>query len=277
MNSFSVCKQQRKRRNPELERIRQRKGIVLMVKTLAKSLTVLECFIKGNGELGNSDISQALGMNKSNVHDILQTFVLMGYLEQNPLTQKYSLSVKMLEFSSAVNRHLGYYRAAYDIMDNLADTVGNVVYFSIPRDTDVLYLYSSHPKARRDSFPYRPVGGEICPMYCSSMGKALLAFSGPERMEKLRGMPFVKFTDATITSFEELEKEVSQVRANGYAVDRGEHEFGVGAVGVPVFDSGRNLVAAMSICGPTSVFTEENILLFSEKIKEAAFQIRLRL
>lgn len=248
-----------------------------LVKTLAKSLRVLECFTKGNIMLGNSEIAQMLGMNKSNTYDILQTFVRMGYMEQDPASLKYSLSIKMLEFSLAVNQHIGYYRVVYDIMDNLADELENVVYFSIPHGTDVLYLYSSHPKARRKSFPYRPVGGEICPMYCSSMGKAMLAFSGPELMEKMKEREMIRFTETTIETYQELEKQVAQVRECGYAVDWGEHQYGIGAVGVPIFDPYRNLLAAMSVCGTVSMLTENNIFIFSEKLKEAAFQIRMRL
>ncbi|MCI8851903.1 MAG: IclR family transcriptional regulator [Lachnospiraceae bacterium] len=248
-----------------------------LVKTLVKSLKVLECFANGGRELGNSEVAKLLGMNKSNSHDILQTFVRMGYMEQDPTTLKYSLSVKMLEFSSSVNQHIGYYRVVYDIMDQLADTVESVVYFSIPHDTDVLYLYSSHPKAQRKSFPYRPVGGELCPMYCSSMGKAMLAFAGTELMEKMKGRELIKFTDITIDSYEGLEREIQGIRDKGYAVDRGEHEYGIGAVGVPVFDPRRNLIAAMSICVTVSALTKENVFIFSEKLKEAAFQIRMRL
>ena len=67
------------------------------VKTLKKSLMVLDCFIDSKGEpLGITDIAKELKLNKSNVHDILYTFEQMGYLEKEPAVSKYVLSFKML-------------------------------------------------------------------------------------------------------------------------------------------------------------------------------------
>jgi DNA-binding IclR family transcriptional regulator len=240
-------------------------------------MTVLECFLKGEPELGISEIAKSLGLSKSNVFEIVHTFENLGYIEHNPVSKKYFLSVKMLVFSSAVNSHLGYYRVVYDIMEELADKVNNTVYFSVPHSLDLLYLYSSHPKAHRVKFPFRPVGGEICPMYCSSMGKSMLAFSSSELMKKMESYQFVKFTEETILDYKTLAGQVILVKKQGYAIDRGEHQFGVGAVGVPVLNRNNKLIAAMSICGPVSIITDENIRLFSELLKEASFQIRIRL
>jgi IclR family KDG regulon transcriptional repressor len=248
-----------------------------IVKSLVKALNVLECFVESEPELGVSDIARRLGISKSSTYDIINTFVQMGYMEQNQISQKYSLSVKMLLFSSSVNQHIGYYRVVYDIMDDLAERVNNIVYFSIPHDTDILYLYSSFPKAQRQKFPYRPVTGEICPMYCSSMGKAMLAFSDNNLMERLTMKELKKFTDTTITDFEKLEKEIALVKARGYAFDAGEHQYGVGAVGVPILNKHGKLIAAMSICGTLATFTEENIKLFADLLAEVAFQIQIRL
>jgi DNA-binding IclR family transcriptional regulator len=247
------------------------------IKSVVKAMTVLECFLHVEQELGISEIAKGAGISKTNAFEIVHSFENLGYLEQNPVSRKYSLSVKMLVFSSAVNSHIGYYRVVYDIMDELSEKVNNIVYFSVPHGLNILYLYSSHPKAQRANFPFRPVGGEICPMYCSSMGKAMLAFSDTELMEKMRSMKFTKFTEKTITDYGTLTKQIDEVKKSGYAIDRGEHQFGVGAVGVPILNHNNKLIAAMSICGTVSTFTKENTLLFSELLKEAAFQIRVRL
>lgn len=248
-----------------------------IVKSLEKALNVLECFSEAEPELGISDIARKLDLNKSNVHDILQTFMKMGYMEQNESSQKYSLSVKMLTFSNIVNRHMGYYYAAYDVMEDLANRVHGIVYFSIPHGLDLLYLYSSFPKEERKKFPYRPVSGEVCPMYCSSMGKVMLAFMGDERMHQLENQTLEKYTDLTICDMQQLQQEIQQVRRQGYAVDKGEHQYGVGAVGVPIMDRQGKLVAAMSICGAAASFTQENIEQYARLLNEAAYEIHVRL
>lgn len=248
-----------------------------IIKSLEKALKVLVCFSEAEPELGISDIARKLELNKSNVHDILQTCVKAGYMEQNKATQKYSLSVKMLTFSNIVNRHMGYHYAAYDIMEDLANRVQNIVYFSIPHGLDVLYLYSSFPKEQRQKFPYRPVSGETCPMHCSAMGKAMLAFGNEEWMQELSETQLQMFTDHTITDMDALRRQIADVRRCGYAVDRGEHQYGMGAVGVPILDKQGRLLAAMSICGVQSSFTRENIEQYARLLMEAAYEIRLRL
>lgn len=248
-----------------------------IVKSLEKALSVLESFSDCEQELGVTEIANKLKMNKSNVSDILQTFVKNGYMEKNEVSQKYYLSVKMLTFSNIVNLHIGYYYAAHDLMEELAEKVNNIVYFSIPHGTDILYLYSSFPKNESKKYPFRPVGGEICPMYCSSMGKAMLAFSQNDIMTQIRNETFTRYTDETITDYDKLEEEIALTRQNGYAFDRGEHQYGVSAVGVPIFDNKNKLIGAMSICGISSSFTDSNIVLYSDLLKRAAYEIGIRL
>lgn len=71
------------------------------VKSLAKAMRVLECFM-GRGELGVTEISESLGLYKSNVCDILTTFEAMGYVDQSGRTGKYRLGDRVLELSHAL-------------------------------------------------------------------------------------------------------------------------------------------------------------------------------
>ena len=78
------------------------------VSSLVKAMKVLECFSMKNPELGVTEIAKQLGLQKSTVHNILSTFETMGYLIQNPTTGKYSLGVRLLQFSYIVNNQMGY-------------------------------------------------------------------------------------------------------------------------------------------------------------------------
>jgi len=248
-----------------------------IVKSLEKALKVLDCFTGAETELGVSEIAEQLKLTKSNVHDILQTYVKTGCMEQDEATQKYTLSVKMLTYSNAVNRHMGYHYATHDIMEQLANKVNNIVYFSIPHGLDILYLYSAFPKEEKKKYPFRPVSGEICPMYCSSMGKAMLAFSNEKLFEQLKLKHLTRFTAETILDYEDLEKQIHLTRERGYAIDVGEHQYGVAAVGVPVFNPQGKLIGAMSICGACPSFTTDNIETYVNLLKEEAYNIQIRL
>ena len=78
------------------------------VSSLVKAMKVLECFSIKNPELGVTEISKQLNMQKSTVHNILATFQALGYLTQNNVTGKYSLGVRLLQFSYIINNQMGY-------------------------------------------------------------------------------------------------------------------------------------------------------------------------
>jgi IclR family KDG regulon transcriptional repressor len=102
--------------------------------------------------------------------------------------------------------------------------------------------------------------GESAPMYCTGLGKAILAWSSPAEQKKyISRRVFTRFTDATITSGEALLKELARIKKRGYAIDRQEHEVGVVCVAVPVFSAGCKPAAAISIAGP-SVRMSEKVL-----------------
>ena len=145
-----------------------------IVSSLAKALRVLECFTVSEPELGVTEISKKLGIGKSNAHNIISTYCQMGYLQQLP-NRKYTLGYKLLEHAFIINQHLGYPHAVYDLLLEAAERTGQVVYFGIPYETDVLYLYVAHPIARMKELPYREICGEHAPLCTTGIGKAILA------------------------------------------------------------------------------------------------------
>ena len=72
------------------------------IKSLGKALRVLDCFMT-RSEWGVTELSEALGLNKSNAHDILSTFEMFGYLDQNESTGKYRLGYHVLELAHALS------------------------------------------------------------------------------------------------------------------------------------------------------------------------------
>ena len=100
-----------------------------------------------------------------------------------------------------------------------------------------------------------PPVGSIRPSYCAASGKCLLAFS-PEYVQRFVGCKLQKFTEYTITDWDELLRELEKVRQQGYAVEREEVELGMTCVAAPIF-SGSKVMAAISVSSPVTHMTEE--------------------
>lgn len=235
----------------------------IKVKSLYKALKVLECFTTDNPELGITEISEQLGLYKSNVYYIVDTFVKMGYIEQNPENGKYKLGIKLLEIGHVISSNISFRKAIVPYMQELADTTNEMVYLAIPREEEVLYLDSACPK---NQIFTKPMLGAKAPLYCTGIGKAMLAFLPDEVVNVVVAKGFVKYTDHTITDRESLSRELSEIRNRGYSIDQMEHQFGIKCVGMPIRDKKRRVIAGLSISGPSLRFDDE-------KIKEHAVRL----
>ena len=238
------------------------------VSSLEKAIKVLNCFTV-RPKLGVTEISSMLGLYKSNVHNILSTYEAMGYLEQDEDTGKYKLGLGIFTLSRALGDSFSITKVAVPYMQALANQTKEKVYLGIPHADEVVYLEAMYPAGEMSMM--RSLLGERAKMYCTGIGKAMMAFlPEPERDIYCRG-PFEAFTEQTITTEERLIKELEKIRRQGYSVDQMEHEYGIKCIGVPVFDKNGSVCAAISISGPSLRFTDERITelysLLSENIR----------
>lgn len=246
------------------------------VKSLHKALKILECFNSTNSELGITQISSIMGLNKSNVHNIVTTFEKCGYLEKNSDNSKYSLGLKMLEFSYTINKKLEYQRAVYDVMYQMSNKLNIVCYFAIPSNGKVLYLYNTFPLTKQGDYPYRTILGERADFYCTAIGKAMLSRMEEDEVENYIKSPKIKHTENTIINPNQLRKEIKKTRSLGYSIDNMEHEHNVKCMGVAIVDRDGILVGALSISATGATF-DRHVDEYEMILKESAFQIKDRL
>lgn len=243
------------------------------VKTLKKALDILSCFSVATPELGISEISERLDLYKSNVHNIISTYEQFGYIERNTENGKYRLGTKILELSYIINSNLGLHNAIQPPMSALSVEVNEVIYFAVPKGARIMYLEGVYPAT---SFNARSMAGETAEMYCTSLGKAILAFLPPDQAIKAISEQSMRaHTPNTITDRNALLNELELTRKRGYSIDNMEHEFGIKCVGVPVFRRDGSLLGAMSISGP-SLRVEDRIEEYAEKLHTASQKISLR-
>lgn len=227
------------------------------VKSLARAMQVLECFSVEQPELGPSEIAKMLGMQKSTVYNILSTFHKCGYLVQNPKTSKYYLGLKVLHLGYIVNSHHGMRDIFLPYLTRIAQETREMCYFGILNDMEVLYIESTYPSTQQQT---RNILGERAPLYCTGLGKAMLAFLPEAQAEQIITGPLKAYTGCTITDPQVLRNNLEEIRQNGYAMDNMEHEYGIRCVAVPVFGTSGQVIAAVSVSGPSPRFDPETIV-----------------
>ena len=219
------------------------------VKSLVRAFSILECFTAEEPKLGISEISERMGMNKSTIYNVLATLHDLKYIEKDPTNDKYYLGKQFLQFSHIINTQIGITEELIPYLLKIADQTNETVFMGIPDGKKVLYLYScqNNVALRRNN-----IMGETAPMYCTGLGKAMLA-KLKDKVE-IDVEDLVKYTEKTITDLNELNAELDIIRAQGYAFDNMEHEYGVRCVGVAICDLSGNAVAGISVSGPSLRF-----------------------
>lgn len=237
----------------------------IKVSSLRKAITVLNCFTQ-TPKLGVTQISNMLGLNKSNVYNILSTYEAMGYLERDHETGKYQLGLGIFTLSRALGDSFSITKVAQPYMQELANLTNERVYLGVPHEDEVVYLEAFYPADKMSLM--RSLLGERAKMYCTGIGKAMLAYLPEERIEEYSNRPLEAFTENTVTDSKILKEELAWIRKNGYAIDRMEHEFGIKCIGAPIFDKSGEICAAISISGPSLRFTDERIKQLYELLKK---------
>lgn len=248
----------------------------LKVKSLAKALKILECFSVDELELGITDISKKLGLNKSNVHNIVSTFVGMGYL-QPCANGKYTLGLKLLEYAFVINKHLGFQNAVYDVIFNLSNKVDEIVHFGIPWNTNVLYLHVIHPISKLSTIAYRNTTGLIAPLYATGIGRAILAEYPEEEWLSYIPENRLRYTENSLVEIPDILAELAKTRKRGFSIDDKEKDPGVRCVGMPVYNQAGKLTAGISISGSETTMTDEKLSICAEELAKAVAVIKEKL
>lgn len=225
-------------------------------------------YIADNGSAGVVEIGAALDIHKSTVHRMLLSLISMGYVLQDEKTGKYVLSFKLMKLSSLFLAKMDIYTIAHPYIERLANECQETVHLVQRTGPDVVYIDKVEPIGLRES-SIRMAShiGLLRPMYCSAVGKAILAELPREEVHEIwaRSLPEKK-TAYTITSLDQLEEELNLVRRSGYALDNEENEIGVRCIAAAIKDYQSSVRYAFSISAPVSRMSDDRVLSLSENV-----------
>ncbi|RPJ42635.1 MAG: IclR family transcriptional regulator [Deltaproteobacteria bacterium] len=246
-----------------------------LINSILRAGGILKTFAEGKGSFTLREMSQFMKLDRSTTYRLLLSLEKCGLVEKDEKTGTYSLGLGAFEIGSAYQRRADFVPIAKPFMEELALKAQETVNLAVLSGTEILYI------DKVDS--PRSVGvmskiGQRNPVYCTSLGKSLLAFQGEE--EKARIMAAIEFkplTPHTITSRKEFVKEMNQIRSQGFALDRREIEEDVECIAAPIRNHLGNAVAAISISGPQKKIQTPREKEYVGWVTEAAEGISSRL
>ncbi|MES1923747.1 IclR family transcriptional regulator [Salinisphaera sp. T31B1] len=236
-------------------------------------MKVLETLADFDEPASVSELAEACGLTRSNAHRVLATFQTLGYVAQDSRSRRYHMTLRVWSLGSKAVERLDFKQEARPFLDRLNEMTGETTHLSILDDIDVIYI--DKLEARHAVRTFTRIGGRA-PAICVATGKAALAFSRPERIDRaIAGIE--KFTDSTVTDPSALRAELDAVREQTFAVNRGEWRGGAYGLAVPIFSALDEVVAAIGISAPRDRMAEDRIEALTDEIKTIGRQLSVRL
>lgn len=252
-----------------------RKSQGSLIRSVEKAIAVLNAFTIEKPELSVTELSQELALHKSTVSRLLTTLEKGGLVEQNPETGKYRLGVALIGLAGLVVAHADVREIARPLLRQLAQETQETVNLAVLDGDEVINIEQMLPDKRQ----VKNIGwvGRRTPLHCVSTGKVLLAYQPEQEIERIIAKGLSRRTDKTITDPRRLREELANIRRRGCATGLEELEEGLNAIAAPIRNHEGEVVAAISVSGPSFRVSPEKISDLAELTVRTAGEISRQL
>lgn len=217
------------------------------------------------------ELVEESGISKSGIHKILQNLKEGGFVIQDKETKKYSLGPELYRLGNVYIEKKEIYHIAYPIMKKLSEMTNKTISIGIFEDEEAILAYKIESSTKS-----RLIGrlGTVYPLNAGGIGKVLHAYNSLDSLLQGENNLFLpKLTKHTIDNYDDLLKEFLNIRRNGIAVSREEHNNGSIGIAAPIFDSKGRVLYSLCLAGPSDTFNENDIDEYKVIIKNAAKEI----
>lgn len=239
------------------------------LKSLEKTLTVLETLVSSEESLSLMDISNETGLGKGNVHRILDTLRANGYVRQEATTRKYGIGSKLIELGSSIKLEAFLRSIILPPLKDVFEKCNETVNAAILEANQIKYIVRLEPEH------YLRVSikeGTRFPAHTTAIGKVLLSMLTDEELHTIypSSDALKKLASGSYVSLDEVLKEIKRVRRTGLAYDYEATIQGVHCVAVPIRNLPNGTLLAVGISGPKSRMTPKKIEEHAARLTKAA-------
>ncbi|MCC3862424.1 IclR family transcriptional regulator [Pseudemcibacter aquimaris] len=215
--------------------------------SFSKNMAVLKAIADAGKPLSVPELVESVAMPRPTVYRFIAALEAEQLIEQT-VSGGWQLSLGLLNLASKVWQGNDIRQAARPFLDKLRDQTGETVHLAIRSGNELTYIEKVES---RESVKMTSTIGARVPFHSSSVGKAyLMAMDNDEREKVLWEISYPPITSHSVTSREQLEKQLDTLRQAGYVMEREENEEGVACYGEAILNSAGKPVAAISVSIP---------------------------
>jgi DNA-binding IclR family transcriptional regulator len=206
-------------------------------------MQLLKATADDGGPHSLTELARRCHLNRATAWRLLLTLEAQGMVARDPRDGGFALGPAVADLTRHVGRSL--VETAQPVLERVSLETGEIACLGVVQGDEVHYVAEVIPAiVSEQSWLRQPVS-----LHASSMGKAFLAYLDEERAAALVGRCPTRFTDTTVTDIQTLLEELRLIRAQGYAVCRGELEEGSWGVAAPVLGTRDEPVAVVCLWG----------------------------
>ena len=215
--------------------------------SLARGLIVIQAFTQQSPQMTISQLSVKTGLSRAAVRRCLYTLTKLGFAGAED-GSRYGLRPRMLTLSHSYTASSTLSTAAQPILERMSSGLRESFSVATLDGEDIVYI--ARTTVDRVMVAVDLHIGSRLPAYCTSMGRVLLAYLSPEKLEQyLAKVELIPRTTRTITTVDKLRIALRNVRRTGYALVDQELEVGLRSLAVPVYAPSGRVVATLNLSG----------------------------
>ncbi|NSW54310.1 MAG: IclR family transcriptional regulator [Anaerolineae bacterium] len=240
-------------------------------KTLTRAVQLLDCFTREQPHLGVREAARLAGFSSSTAGRLLASLRQLGLLVQDPETRQYSLAGKVLAWAEVYSASVDVRSLALPYIYDLQRTTGETISLYIMEGAERVCV--ERLESEQNVRVVARVGRHL-PLHAGSAGKLFLAYlPDTERDQILAESELEVFTPYTLTDPDELRRQAALIRGQGFAVSHGEWTIDASGVAAPIFNQRGQMVAALTISGPSQRFQEQQVERYIKSATRTASHI----
>jgi DNA-binding IclR family transcriptional regulator len=238
------------------------------VPSLERGLAILRILVKSRAGLSLSQVTRQLNLPKSSAHCLLRTLEETGYVYREKSCGKYRVSLSICDLARQALQGIRLREQARPALRVLVERTRMTVHMAVMEQRSCVLIEKVVPPGAPRTATW--IGKQLA-VHCTAVGKAMLAHLPEGEVDELISeQGLIRYNDNTICSVRQLKQELHAIRLRGYALDDEEEEIGVRCVGAPIFSASGEVIAALSIVGEASQFSEEQLPFLCRNVMETA-------
>ncbi|MBB2482786.1 IclR family transcriptional regulator [Bacillus sp. APMAM] len=219
----------------------------MSLKTLENSLEILKYFTRDRSSWGVRELAKEIGISHSIVYRILSTFEQYGFLIQDPMSKRYKLGFRFLEYGQMVKEDMKLSQYIYPVMEALSNEVEESVFLTWLDKFDGVTVEIAESSQQ---IKYAVSLGTRTPLYVGASCKVIMAYLSKEQQLEIIHEGLQQFTNNTILDEEKLLSNLEEIKAKGWCYSVGEYSDAVFGLGIPLFNRQNEIIASLTIAGP---------------------------